>query len=49
MATALAFTAVGGETMPIEVTIGAYQVGLFKETGGVKPAETIYQTFRLIP
>jgi hypothetical protein len=38
-----------GLTKPIEVTIGAYQVGLFKEIGGVKPSETVYQTFRLIP
>jgi len=38
-----------GATKPIEVTIGAYQVGLFKETGGVKPSETVYQTFRLLP
>lgn len=38
-----------GATKPIEVTIGAYQVGMFKETGGVKPVETVYQTFHLIP
>jgi len=38
-----------GTTKPIEVTIGAYQVGRFKETGGVKPAETVYQTFDLMP
>lgn len=38
-----------GATRPIEVTIGAYQVGLFKAGGGVKPAETVYQTFRLNP
>ena len=38
-----------GATKPIEVTIGAYQVGLFKETGGVKPAETVYQTFHIMP
>ena len=38
-----------GAGKPIEVTIGAYQVGLFKETGGVKPSATVYQTFRLTP
>ncbi len=38
-----------GATKPIEVTIGAYQVGLFKETGGVKPSQTVYQTFHLTP
>ena len=38
-----------GAANPIEVTIGAYQVGLFKETGGIKPTETIYRTFHLIP
>ena len=38
-----------GVTRPIEVTIGAYQVGRFKEIGGVKPAETVYQTFHLTP
>lgn len=37
-----------GMTKPIEVTIGAYQVGLFKKEGGVKPAKTVYQTFNLI-
>ena len=38
-----------GATKPIEVTIGSYQVGLFKEVGGVKPSQTVYQTFHLIP
>ena len=38
-----------GANKPIEVTVGAYQVGLFKETGGVKPSITVYQTFRLLP
>ena len=38
-----------GANTPIEVTVGAYQVGLFKETGGVKPSATVYQTFRLLP
>lgn len=38
-----------GTTKPIEVTLGAYQVGLFKESGGVKPAETVYRTFHLTP
>ena len=37
-----------GATKPIEVTIGAYQVGLFKPTGGVKPAETVYRTFHVM-
>jgi len=37
-----------GVKKPIEVTVGAYQVGLFKQTGGVKPAETVYQTFHLL-
>lgn len=36
-----------GAKKPIEVTVGAYQVGLFKETGRIKPAETVYQTFHL--
>ncbi len=38
-----------GLTKPIEVTIGAYQVGDFKETGGIKPSPTVYQTFHLTP
>jgi hypothetical protein len=38
-----------GATRPMEVTIGAYQVGLFKETGGVKPTQTVYQSFHLTP
>jgi hypothetical protein len=38
-----------GLTKPIEVTIGAYQVGLFADTGGVKPSATVFQTFRLMP
>jgi hypothetical protein len=38
-----------GASKPIEVTIGAYQVGLFQETGGVKPAETMFRTFHLMP
>lgn len=38
-----------GVTRPIEVTIGAYQCGIYQESGGVKPARTLYQTFRLIP
>ena len=38
-----------GATKPIAVTIGAYQVGLFKETGGIQPTETVYQTFHLLP
>lgn len=38
-----------GATTPLEVTIGAYQVGLFKGLGGIKPAETLYQTFHLTP
>ncbi len=38
-----------GAAKPIEVTIGAYQVGLFKETGGVKPSATVFQTFQLTP
>jgi hypothetical protein len=33
----------------MEVTIGAYQVGLFKEGGGIKPSKTVYRTFRLLP
>ncbi len=37
-----------GFTKPIEVTIGAYQVGNFKETGGIKPSQTVYQTFHLL-
>ena len=36
-------------TKPIEVTIGAYQVGAYKESGGVKPTPAMYQSFRLIP
>ena len=38
-----------GATNPIEVTVGAYQVGSFKEKDGVKPSQTVYQTFHLIP
>jgi hypothetical protein len=38
-----------GATRPIEVTVGAYQVGLFRETGGVRPSQTVYQTFHLTP
>ena len=34
---------------PIEVTIGAYQVGLFKDAGGIRPSSTVYQTFQLLP
>lgn len=34
---------------PIEVTIGAYQVGLFQEPDAAQPADTVYQTFRLTP
>ena len=34
---------------PIEVTIGAYQVGLYRESGGTKPSKTVYQTFHLLP
>ncbi len=37
-----------GMTKPIEVTVGAYQVGLFKESGGIKPSQTVYQTFHLL-
>ena len=37
-----------GASNPIEVTIGAYQVGSFKEKDGVKPSATVYQTFHLI-
>jgi len=36
-----------GASQPIAVTIGAYQAGLFKSTGGVKPAQTVFQTFHL--
>ena len=36
-----------GATRPIEVTVGAYQAGLFQASGGVKPAETVYRTFHL--
>ena len=38
-----------GATKPIEVTVGAYQIGQFIQTGGIKPAETVYQTFHLLP
>ena len=34
---------------PIEVTIGAYQVGLYRESGGTKPSKTVYQSFHLVP
>ncbi len=34
---------------PIEVTIGAYQVGQYRESGGIKPSKTVYQTFHLLP
>ena len=38
-----------GLLKPIEVTIGAYQVGDFKEPGGTRPSTTVYQTFNLLP
>jgi hypothetical protein len=38
-----------GFPKPIEVTIGAYQVGVYKATGGVRAAPTVYQTFHLLP
>ena len=38
-----------GLAHPIEVTIGAYQNGLFKETGGVKPTEPVFRSFHLLP
>jgi hypothetical protein len=38
-----------GATKPIEVTVGAYQVGVFKTVGGIKPSPTVYQTFHLTP
>jgi hypothetical protein len=38
-----------GASKPIEVTIGAYQVGLFKQNGGIKPSPTVYRTFHLTP
>jgi hypothetical protein len=38
-----------GASRPIEVTIGAYQVGLFQEKDGVKPSATVFQTFRILP
>ena len=38
-----------GFKKPIEVTIGAYQVGLYKKEGGVKPAKTVYQAFKILP
>ncbi|CAN5906304.1 hypothetical protein BH11VER1_BH11VER1_07560 [soil metagenome] len=36
-----------GVARSMEVTIGAYQVGVFKESGGIQPTETVYQTFHL--
>ena len=38
-----------GLTGPIEVTIGAYQLGVFKATGGIKPTEPVFRTFHLLP
>jgi hypothetical protein len=38
-----------GLRQSMEVTVGAYQVGLFKEPGGFHPSATVYQTFRLLP
>jgi len=38
-----------GASAPIEVTIGAYRAGLFDPDHGVKPSETVYQTFHLTP
>jgi len=38
-----------GTTRPIAVTIGAYQAGVYKDPGGIKPSRTIYQTFYLTP
>lgn len=38
-----------GASAPIGITVGAYQVGLFDPDHGVKPSETVYQTFHLTP
>ena len=38
-----------GTKRPLSVTIGAYQVGEFRPSGGTKPTPSFYQTFRLIP
>ena len=38
-----------GLRKPVEVTIGAYNQGLFKDEGGVRPSATVYQTFHLLP
>ncbi len=38
-----------GTTRPIAVTIGAYQAGVYKNPGGIKPSRTVYQTFCLTP
>ncbi|MDX6766464.1 MAG: hypothetical protein SFU85_06705 [Candidatus Methylacidiphilales bacterium] len=37
-----------GTKNPIEVTVGAYQMGRYSDPGRVKPASTVYQTFRLM-
>ena len=38
-----------GLRQPVEVTVGAYQSGDFREPGGTRPSQTVYQTFRLSP
>jgi hypothetical protein len=38
-----------GASKPVEITIGAYQVGLFQDMDGIKPSATVFQTFHLIP
>jgi hypothetical protein len=38
-----------GTKRPLSVTLGAYQVGEFRPSGGVKPTPASYQTFRLLP
>jgi hypothetical protein len=38
-----------GTRHPIPVTVGAYQVGEFRPTDGVKPTAMVYRRFQLIP
>lgn len=38
-----------GRKQPVEVTIGAYQVGNYQTDGGWKPTKTSFRSFRLSP
>jgi hypothetical protein len=38
-----------GASQPIDVTIGAYQRGVYEKDGGWQSTPTVYRTFRLVP